>query len=63
MNYHFKIYKEKTGYWAECLELPGCKTQGDTIEELKLNAHEALSLYLDEPDNSKIIIQFQFSSK
>ncbi|MES2528867.1 MAG: type II toxin-antitoxin system HicB family antitoxin [Bdellovibrionota bacterium] len=30
-------------------------TQGETIEELSQNAHEALNLLLDEPENSKIL--------
>jgi len=55
MNYHFKIHKEKKGYWAECLELPGCLTQADSIKELEYNMSEALSLYLNEPEDSKII--------
>lgn len=55
MIYHFKLHKDKDGYWAECLELSGCHTQGETIEEVKLNALEALNLYLDEPESSKII--------
>lgn len=55
MIYHFKIHKEGNGFWAECLEIPSCSTQGDTLEELSTNAHEALNLHLDEPDNSKVI--------
>lgn len=55
MFYHFKIHKEKKGYWAECLEIPGCSTQGDTLDELRKNASEALNLTLDEPVDSKII--------
>ena len=55
MNYHFKIHKEKKGFWAECLEIPGCLTQGDSIKELEFNMQEALSLVLDEPEDSKII--------
>ena len=55
MIYHFKIYREKSGYWAECLEIRGCRTQGEDIKELANNAHEALNLLLDEPENSKII--------
>ena len=34
MKYHFKIHKEKGGFWAECLELVGCSTQADTKDEL-----------------------------
>lgn len=55
MNYHFKIHKEKQGYWAECLEIPTCLTQGGTLEELAINMKEALSLLLDEPEDSKLL--------
>ena len=55
MIYHFKIHKEGQGFWAECLEIPNCSTQGETLSELKENSHEALNLLLDEPENSKII--------
>ena len=55
MNYHFKIKKEKTGYSAECVELPGCVTQAETREELSSNMEEALNLFLDEPADSKTL--------
>jgi antitoxin HicB len=56
MKYHFKIHKERAGgFWAECLELKGCDTQGDTEEELLYNMEEVLNLYLDEPSDSKLI--------
>lgn len=32
---------ESGGYWAEVPSLPGCFTQGDTLEELKANIQEA----------------------
>jgi predicted RNase H-like HicB family nuclease/DNA-binding XRE family transcriptional regulator len=54
MHYHFKVYKEDDGYWAECLELEGANSQGDTMEELRENLEEALNLYLYEPEDSKI---------
>lgn len=54
MYYHFKIHKEEKGYWAECVELKGCNTQSDTLEQLYPNMEEALNLYLNEPDNSKV---------
>lgn len=53
MKYHFKVHKEGEGFWAECLELSGCFTQGDSMEELRSNMEEALNLYIDEPENSK----------
>lgn len=61
-NYHFKLHKEKKGYWAECIEIPGCITQGETLAELKSNAAEALNLTLDEPVDSKIIYPFPMGS-
>ncbi len=53
MEYHFKIHKENGGFWAQCIELPGCITEGDTLEELQTNMQEALNLYIQEPSNSK----------
>lgn len=55
MKYHFKIHKEGKGYWAECLELKGCRTQGESMEELEQNMAEALNLYLDEPADSTVV--------
>lgn len=51
MRYHFKVHKEKEGFWAECIELAGCVTQADTKEELSLNMQEALNLYLEEVED------------
>ncbi len=55
MHYHFKVHKETRGYWAECVELEGCVTQGDTLKELQSNMEEALNLYLDEPVGSTFL--------
>ncbi len=55
MIYHFKVHKEKNGYWCQCIEIDSCRTQGDSMQDLKNNAHEALNLLLDEPDSSKIV--------
>ena len=55
MKYHFKIHKEKSGYWAECVELEGCQTEADSLIELYSNMEEVLNVYLSEPESSKII--------
>lgn len=55
MKYHFKIHREGKGYWAECVELKGCITQADTLAELKDNLKEVLDLYLDEPEDSRVL--------
>jgi predicted RNase H-like HicB family nuclease len=36
------------GYHAYCPELPGCHTQGDTIEEAMKHIAEAVELYCEE---------------
>ncbi|MGQ0536227.1 MAG: type II toxin-antitoxin system HicB family antitoxin [Methanobacteriota archaeon] len=38
------------GYIASVAELPGCHTQGDTMEELRANIAEAIELYLEDED-------------
>jgi len=38
---------EEGGFWAEVPSIPGCRTQGDTMDELKSNLREALELYLN----------------
>lgn len=53
MKYHFRIQKEKKGYSAQCIELEGCITQGDTLKELQRNMGEALNLYVQEPADSE----------
>jgi predicted RNase H-like HicB family nuclease len=55
MRYHFNIHKDNTGYWAECCELDGCVTQGDTLQDLYKFCEEALNLYFYEPSDSEII--------
>ncbi len=52
MKYHFKVHKEGKFYWAQCLELEGCVTQGRNLKELNANMQEALNLYIQEPDDS-----------
>ncbi|MGA7923824.1 MAG: type II toxin-antitoxin system HicB family antitoxin [Thermoplasmata archaeon] len=43
-----KVYRaEEGGFWAECPELPGCFTQGETLTEVRKNARVAISLYLE----------------
>jgi predicted RNase H-like HicB family nuclease len=35
------------GFWAEVPALPGCYSQGDSIEELMDNVSEAIALVLE----------------
>ena len=33
---------EEGGFWAEVPSIPGCATQGETIEQLRANLREAI---------------------
>jgi predicted RNase H-like HicB family nuclease len=37
---------EEGGYWAEVPAIPGCATQGETLEELMANVREAVEACL-----------------
>jgi len=55
MYYHFKIHQEGNGFWAECLELEGCDTQAEDMEQLQINMSGCVNLYLSEPVNSQVL--------
>ena len=38
--------EEDGGYWAEVPVLPGCATQGDTLDELEKNLREVIEGWL-----------------
>lgn len=48
---------EEGGYWAEVPAIPGCVSQGETMEELLENIHEAiegcLSIDVKKPRKTK----------
>lgn len=44
---------EEGGYWAEIPALPGCFTEGETLEELAANVKEAATGYLAALDSTK----------
>lgn len=41
---------EEGGYWAEVPALPGCVSQGETMEELRSNIREAIEGWLTAED-------------
>ena len=47
---------EEGGYWAEVPALPGCITEGETIEEVKANLLDAIQGWL-EVANSRDVIE------
>jgi predicted RNase H-like HicB family nuclease len=40
---------EEGGFWAEVPSIPGCATQGETMEELRSNLREAIEGCLSIP--------------
>ncbi len=43
MNFKAIVHEEDGGYWAEVPAIPGCATQGDTMDELRANLREAIA--------------------
>lgn len=65
MQYTVLIHPaEEGGFWAEMPALPGCFTQGNTIEETLKNAGEAIESHLvglreegqEVPDEDGLVI-------
>jgi predicted RNase H-like HicB family nuclease len=47
-NYAVVIHEDSDGgFWAEVPALPGCYSQGETIDELKNNIREAIAGVLE----------------
>jgi predicted RNase H-like HicB family nuclease len=48
MEYTFIIHvAEEGGYWVEVPALPGCLSQGETVEEALENMKEAVELHIE----------------
>ena len=55
MKYKVIIHKaEEGGYWAEVPALPGCFSQGDTVEEVKANIKEAIEAYIESQEKDLV---------
>ncbi len=46
--------KEDGGYVVNCPALPGCNSQGETVEEAQTNIKEAIEAYLESLEMDKI---------
>jgi len=46
---------EEGGYWAEVPALPGCITEGDSIEEVMANLKDAMVGWLDVANSREAI--------
>ena len=48
MEYSVVVHEaEEGGYWVEVPALPGCYSQGESVEETLANAREAIELFLE----------------
>ena len=48
MEYSVVVHEaEEGGFWVEVPALPGCYSQGETVEGALANVREAIGLYLD----------------
>jgi len=48
LNYSVKVHAaEEGGFWAEVPALPGCFTQGETLDEVRVMAKEAIEGFLE----------------
>lgn len=50
---HIILEKDEDGYYAYCPNLPGCQSQGDSLEEVQANIKEAVELYLETLSESE----------
>lgn len=51
MKYKVIIHEaEEGGYWAEVPSLPGCFSQGESLEEVKVNIKQAIEVYLESQE-------------
>lgn len=46
---------EEGGYWAEVPALPGCLTEGDTLEEVLANLEDAIEGWLEVANSSQSV--------
>ncbi|AFZ14693.1 Uncharacterized protein family UPF0150 [Crinalium epipsammum PCC 9333] len=58
------IEKDEDGYYASCPDLPGCQSQGDSLEEITENIQEAVELYLEtlSPEEKQKLLSKEIST-
>ena len=48
MEYSVIVHQaEEGGFWVEVPALPGCYSQGESVEDTLINVREAIALYLE----------------
>ena len=61
-NYQLRVLieKDENGYFAKCLDLEGCHSEGETYEEVFANITDAISLYLQDLKADNELIKHSF---
>ena len=55
MNYVVTYKRDETGWWVASVRgVPGCHTQGRTIEEARRRIREALSLFVEDAEQATL---------
>ena len=45
-TYHALVFEAvEGGFWCQVAELPGCATQGESLDELMANARDAIEVF------------------
>ena len=66
MEYSVVVHQaEEGGFWVEVPALPGCYSQGESVEDALQNVREAIALYLetlrddgqDAPNDADVVYQ------
>jgi len=57
MNIYTARYRrDETGWWVATIkEVPGCHTQGRTIDQARRRIREALSLFVDDSEKAQLL--------
>ena len=57
-TYHVPYERDDTGWWvASIREVPGCHSQGPTIDEVRRRVREALGLFVDDAESATLVDQ------
>jgi predicted RNase H-like HicB family nuclease len=61
----YEADQDEGGYWARVPALPGCVSQGETLEEVKRNIIEAIGAYISvreemaDEESGKVVEEIQ----
>ena len=63
-TYKVRYEQDEAGYWfATVLGVPGCHTQGTSLETVRGRIREALEVSVDDAENADFIESYKLSAK